>query len=804
MRMLFLLLLGLISIRCPAATNTASFLAQGQSFALKPVNGADALFGEVTTVFTTFDGATVPPLHMLIGANFLYGDEVRPRANAAGIMETDYAIHQRPNGLLIEYGSLALTVPTTDADSNGLPDFLQRDTVVDTVLPGTGNMDYSVVGGVTVTGTLRRNAGALRGTYTIGLTRSNGRSTTHSQGVWALLRIAGSMEYSRDAKNSLKLSLSMTNIDGTFSTLTGSAIYTAPDDNRLVLPQMTLTRSNGGRSMLLAPLTLNRSGQRYTGNALLADGYLATSWADYTKFVVEIVDTNDANTNSVPDLTDITLAPDTTNPKLTFKTPSANARVTNAVITIRGTASDNIGIARVVWAIGTNAFQNASGTTNWTASAPLEIGTNLVFVVAYDYRSNASASVIRRIIRQPVSPLTVLTSGRGTVKPNLNGASLIIGNTYTLTAQPASRHLFAGWSSNSVAATAKLKFQMQSNLVLQANFVTNPFYAVKGSYHGLFQATQPARHENSGAFTASVTDQGKFSGTLRTDGQSYSVSGQFDLAGQATKSIRFQKTNSLLVSLYLDLTNNVRQITGTLTHSNWTALLLAHRPVFGTTNPAPFAGRYTMNITGDTNAAQPFGLGVASIVVKSNGSMTLSGTLADGTRAALAAPISPEGTWPLYLALYRGRGSVFSWLTFTNSPTERLFGEASWTKLTAPKDKLYPGGFTNLAYAYGSTYSASAMTNFLASHTNACLEVTALLPEIQTNCLTLLTRRTFSGPGVKALKLDLTTGIWTGTYTNPSTAKAIPLKATLLQQMNQGGGYVLSTNQSAPVGFYFP
>ena len=44
----------------------------------------------------------------------------------------------------------------------------------------------------------------------------------------------------------------------------------------------------------------------------------------------------------------------------------------------------------------------------------------------------------------------------------------------------------------------------------------------------------------------------------------------------------------------------------------------------------------------------------------------------------------------------------------------------------------------------------------------------------------------------------------TGTYTNPATAKAIVLKATLLQQIGQGGGYVLSTNHSAPVGFFFP
>jgi len=83
-------------------------------------------------------------------------------------------------------------------------------------------------------------------------------------------------------------------------------------------------------------------------------------------------------------------------------------------------------------------------------------------------------------------------AGAGTVTPNLDGATLILGKSYVLTAKPATRNLFAGWTGGLAANTARLQFLMQSNLILQANFVTNPFVATKGAYRGCLKT--PTRH----------------------------------------------------------------------------------------------------------------------------------------------------------------------------------------------------------------------------------------------------------------------------------------------------------------------
>ena len=104
---------------------------------------------------------------------------------------------------------------------------------------------------------------------------------------------------------------------------------------------------------------------------------------------------------------------------------------------------------------------------------------------------------------------------------------------------------------------------MQSNLMLHANFVTNPFIAVKGTYLGLFSDANQPGHESSGAFRGTVTDRGTFTATLRTGGRSYALAGQFDLEGKATRQIRF-KPPPAAATLSLDLTNGTDQITGEL------------------------------------------------------------------------------------------------------------------------------------------------------------------------------------------------------------------------------------------------
>ena len=71
----------------------------------------------------------------------------------------------------------------------------------------------------------------------------------------------------------------------------------------------------------------------------------------------------------------------------------------SASIAVSGTAGDNVGVAAVKWTNSTGYSGIASGTSKWTASVPLLVGSNVITVRAYDAAGNSSwraITVVRR------------------------------------------------------------------------------------------------------------------------------------------------------------------------------------------------------------------------------------------------------------------------------------------------------------------------------------------------------------------------------------------------------------------------
>jgi hypothetical protein len=93
-------------------------------------------------------------------------------------------------------------------------------------------------------------------------------------------------------------------------------------------------------------------------------------------------------------------ARDTTPPSLQIVSPGYTILSTTlASLVLSGTASDNVGVASVKWSVSTGSSGIASGTTAWSAVAPLLVGTNTVTIRAYDAAGNSSwrsITVVRR------------------------------------------------------------------------------------------------------------------------------------------------------------------------------------------------------------------------------------------------------------------------------------------------------------------------------------------------------------------------------------------------------------------------
>jgi len=82
---------------------------------------------------------------------------------------------------------------------------------------------------------------------------------------------------------------------------------------------------------------------------------------------------------------------DTTGPALTITYPSSTSVATIlASYTFKGTASDPSGVASVTWSTNTGGSGTSSGTTLWTATIPLLVGSNQVIIRAYDTAGNMS------------------------------------------------------------------------------------------------------------------------------------------------------------------------------------------------------------------------------------------------------------------------------------------------------------------------------------------------------------------------------------------------------------------------------
>jgi hypothetical protein len=498
--------------------------------------------------------------------------------------------------------------------------------------------------------------------------------------------------------------------------------------------------------------------------------------------------------------------PDTNRPTVVISAPAVNAKVFGQSFTVTGTASDNLAVASVQYRLensaGTNDYQDAIGTNKWSAVVSnLVAGPNTVRVRAIDTSSNVSLSVARTFNYVLTSPLDLSTTGNGRVSPNYTNALLEIDGTYTLTATPGTDSVFSNWTGTISANTAKLTFTMQSNMVLQANFVPNPFTPVKGNYAGLFSDMGGITLTNAGYFSAILADKGTFSSKWQFANATYSLVGAFSADGTFSNAIVRRGLSPLTVQLQLDFSGG-EVITGTISDGIWTAVLAANRAHFSKTEPAPQSGSYTLVIPGSNDSLnQPGGNGAGTLKVDTSGNIAFTGTLGDGTKVSQRTFISKDGQWPLFVPLYAKQGLLIGRLTFdTSQPDTDLSGYCAWVKAPQPASKFYPAGFAlGPIPALGSKYSFTNGVPLVNWTDGQIVLENGNLSQPITNGLSIDANNKITGTNKLAISFTTATGLFRGTVLNSDTGKPITVNGALLQKQNIGYGYFLGTNQTGGV-----
>ena len=228
----------------------------------------------------------------------------------------------------------------------------------------------------------------------------------------------------------------------------------------------------------------------------------------------------------------IRLIRDITAPTNTIIAPKANQSCSNTVFTASGTARDNVQVASVWYQLNSNGWMQASGTTNWTATLNLTVKSNTFRAYSVDTSGNKSHTNTVSSVYIVSDRLTLSVAGKGTVSPNYSNAVLAIGQSYSLTATPGIGFMFSNWTGGTslplavLTNKAALRFVMQSNLVLQANFVdtnrptvsiTNPasgqrasnaVFTVKGKAGDNRQVSNVVCQINGGAWSNAATANG--------------------------------------------------------------------------------------------------------------------------------------------------------------------------------------------------------------------------------------------------------------------------------------------------------
>ena len=415
----------------------------------------------------------------------------------------------------------------------------------------------------------------------------------------------------------------------------------------------------------------------------------------------------------------------------------------------------------------------------------------------------------------PTSVLVVTINGNGTVKPNLNGKLLGIGQTYTMTATPAAGYVFSNWSGTISTNTQKLTFQMQSNMVLQANFAPGQFVGAKGTYRGLFYETGGVALASSGGFTLTTTVKGTFSGSLQMASGRSVFNGHFETNGTAEVVVK-RRTGNLTLDLQVDLlTGDSTKIIGNVTDGTFNAPLSGDRAVFNIkTNPAPQAPRYTLVVEANPAATNsPQGDGFATVTVNKSGVLQFSGTLADGTKVSQSSAVSSDGEWPMFVAFPGGRGSMLSWVNVGTTSTNAVTGDVTWIRTPSSKaygsgggstkPRLFADGFMVVTTLTGFPYVRPASGTPVLGFTDgrAVFAGTDLSSSITNDIVVSATSRVTNLSSNKlTLSFNLPTGTFRGTVADPNLAtKHYTFSGVALQGTNVGRGYFLGATQSGTV-----
>jgi uncharacterized repeat protein (TIGR03803 family) len=559
--------------------------------------------------------------------------------------------------------------------------------------------------------------------------------------------------------------------------------------------------------------------------------------------------------NSVASVTSlvsvVTVKADTFKPGVTITSPALAGTRSNAPVTFRGTASETtttpenyVLITNVnYWITNLNGSLPMSGqaaltagpgsVSNWTVSVTPPAGSNVFAVQSQDYSGNTSAVISLKFFLKSPALLTVITntgSGNGSVHgasfipgdaaPS-NNAMLNVGESYSITETPGRNSYFVNWTGTAlmpIGATTNptLDFIMENTTSITANFITNMFVGMAGTYNGLFssEALGVPTEETAGLIgNLILKTNGTFTATLNLAGAAPGISGGFNPAGYWSNVV-----GKVKVELTVNAMSAPRTITASVTPTNSILVNGVSQPPWTSEGtlfaslayPHVNAGAYTLLIPPATaNAlgaplATPPGYGYALLTNTAGTaavlpSVTITGMLADGTTISQNVGIGEDNGIPVFPSPFTSttNGLLFGRINLSSTPTfPGPTGDLTWIR-KASATGLFKAGFTNPAVAVqGSPWLNSVLFLLNAQLVLSNYATPTPLPPIyvsvvnKTNLVPVAT-----SPYYTSGSINTNTGQLTITFTNYGVR--VTGRGAFLQEAGFGGGLFVMPPASA-------
>lgn len=342
--------------------------------------------------------------------------------------------------------------------------------------------------------------------------------------------------------------------------------------------------------------------------------------------------------------------------------------------------------------------------------------------------------------------------------------------------------------------------------------ISSMLAATTGSYVALVNPSPAINGDHGGRLQLTITDNAAFSASLQLGKDTYPLKGSLILGSNSGNAIylttlSFKSKAGKMLTLSFNIFAGTGTVVGEVSDGTVFANLSGYRQFWEAIRlPNSFSGRFNLALslrsTDVSKPEIPQGDGYMTLSSARNGIGTLAGRLPDGTTITGSSIVSNgQGEVILFQMLYGNAGSLISRVRITiprdgNSDTDKLIfnsynGEARLIKNppVPTKDLLYKTGIPatlmdvrGWAYQEPDSTLTSVVMNLTNVADNAWLDFSegglASAAQNPDTKLTLdsINKATFPTPNptLTTLKVDPTTGAYSGTFTLVDAGKKRP------------------------------